>query len=140
VLEVTGIALTFLAGFGLLVLIGRRLVHRKVFRVTTNADWLLLGFLLFQVAFGAYVAISYRWGGAWYPHTAVPWLRSLITLHPDIDTISAMPWPVKVHAVSGFGLFLLFPYTRLVHAVTVPLGYLVRPYQVVIWNRKAARP
>jgi nitrate reductase gamma subunit len=45
-----------------------------------------------------------------------------------------------VHAVSGFGLFLLFPYTRLVHAVTVPLGYLVRPYQVVIWNRKAARP
>ena len=139
VLEVTGIGLTFLAGFGLLVLIGRRLVNRKVFTVTSNGDWLLLAVLLFQVAFGAYIAIAYRWGGAWYPHTVVPWLRSLITLQPDISTISAMPWPVQVHAVTGFALFVLFPYTRLVHAVTYPLAYLWRPYQVVLWNRRATR-
>jgi nitrate reductase gamma subunit len=139
VLEATGIALAFLAGLGLLVLIGRRLANRKVLRVTSSSDWLLLAFLLFQVGLGAYVAIAYRWGGAWYPHTVVPWLRSLITLHPDISTIAAMPWPVRVHAVSGFGLFVLLPYTRLVHAITYPLAYLWRPYQLVLWNRKAAR-
>lgn len=139
VLEVTGIALTFLAGFGLLLLISRRLVNRKVFRVTSYSDWLVLGVLLFQVAFGAYIAISYRWGGAWYPHTVVPWLRSLITLHPDASTIAVMPWPVKVHAVSGFALLVIFPYTRLVHMVTYPVAYLWRPYQVVLWNRRGAR-
>jgi nitrate reductase gamma subunit len=138
VLEVTGIALAFLAGAGLLVLIVRRLTSTKVFRVTSWGDWLVLGVLLFQVVLGAYIAIAYRFGGAWYPHTAVPWLRSLITLHPDTSTIAVMPWPVKVHAVSAFAIVLLFPYTRLVHIVTYPLAYLWRPYQVVLWNRRGA--
>ena len=139
ILEVTGYGLAFLSIFGLLLLIGRRLVNRKIFRVTSRADWLLLAVLLFQVATGIWVAVAYRWGGAWYPDAVVPWLRSLITLHPDISTIAAMPWPVQLHAVSGFALLVLFPYTRLVHAVTYPLAYLWRPYQLVLWNRKATR-
>jgi nitrate reductase gamma subunit len=136
VLEVTGIGLGFLAGFGLLVLIGRRALTRRILRVTSKADGLLLAALLFQVVTGLYVAIAYRWGGDWYPHTAVPWLRSLIELKPRIDTMAGMPWPVKAHAVGGFALLVLFPYTRLVHVVSYPLRYLWRPYQVVIWNRR----
>jgi nitrate reductase gamma subunit len=139
VLEVTGIALAFLAGFGLLVLIFRRLLNEKLIRVTSYGDWLVLGVLLFQVAIGAYIAISYRWGGAWYPHTVVPWLRSLITLQPDASTMTVLPWPVKAHAVSAFALVALFPYTRLVHIVTYPIAYLWRPYQVVLWNRRSAQ-
>ena len=138
VLEVTGIALGFLCIFGLGVLIGRRLVNKRIYAVTSKADWLLLAVLLFQVCFGVYIAIAYRWGGAWYPHTVVPWLRSLIELQPDASTMTSLPWPVKVHAVGGFALFVLFPYTRLVHAVTYPLAYLWRPYQVVLWNRRVA--
>jgi nitrate reductase gamma subunit len=140
VLEVTGIGLAFLAIAGLAVLIVRRLALRRLLRVTSGADWLLLAVLAFQVCTGVYVAIAYRWGGAWYPDAVVPWLRSLVTLHPDIDAIAAMPWPVQMHAVSGFALLVLFPYTRLVHAVTYPLAYLWRPYQVVLWNRRAPRP
>jgi nitrate reductase gamma subunit len=139
VLEVTGYGLAFLAGLGLVLLIARRLATRRVFRVTTTADWLLLGVLLFQVGTGLYVSISYRWGGAWYPHTVVPWLRSLFTLQPKIDTMVGMPWPVKAHAVSAFLLLFLFPYTRLVHVVSYPLRYLARPYQLVIWNRRPSR-
>jgi nitrate reductase gamma subunit len=85
------------------------------------------------------VALAYRYGGAWYPHVVVPWLRSLFTLHPKIDTIAAMPWPVTAHAVGGFALLFLFPYTRLVHVVSYPLGYLRRPYQLVIWARRTPR-
>lgn len=140
VLEVTGIGLGFLAGFGLLLLIGRRALTRRVLRVTSTADWLLLAVLLFQVVTGVSMAIAYRWGGAWYPHVAVPWLRSLIELRPRTDGMAGMPWLVKAHAVGGFALLLLFPYTRLVHVVSYPLRYLWRPYQVVIWNRHAARP
>jgi nitrate reductase gamma subunit len=139
VLEVTGYGLAFLAGLGLVVLVLRRLMNEKIFQVTSNADWLLLVVLLFQVATGIWVAVAYRWGGAWYPDTVVPWLRSLVTLQPDIDTIAVMPWPVRLHAVSGFALLVLFPYTRLVHAVTYPIAYLWRPYQLVLWNRKATR-
>jgi nitrate reductase gamma subunit len=139
VLEVTGIGIAFLAGFGLLLLIGRRLANPRIRRVTSRGDVLLLAALLFQVGTGLYVAIGYRWGGAWYPQVAVPWLRSLFELHPRIDTIAVMPLAVKLHAVGGFSLLVLFPYTRLVHVVTYPLGYLWRPYQVVIWNRHAVR-
>ena len=41
--------------------------------------------------------------------------------------------------LGGFLLIALFPFSRLVHVVTVPIGYLWRPYQVVIWNRRASR-
>ncbi len=138
ILEVTGIALAFLACFGLLVLIGRRLLNSRITRVTSTADWLVLAVLLGQTAFGLYVSVANRWGGAWYPHTVVPWLRSLVELKPNIDTMTGMPWPVKAHAVGGFLLVLLFPYTRLVHIVSYPLSYLWRPYQRVIWNRRRA--
>jgi nitrate reductase gamma subunit len=140
ILEVTGYGLAFLAAFGLAVLILRRLLHEGLLKLTSNADWLLLVVLGFQVATGIWVAVGYRWGGAWYSDTAVPWLRSLFTLQPDIDTIVAMPWPVKLHAVTGFALLVLLPYTRLIHALTYPVAYLWRPYQLVLWNRRATRP
>ena len=52
---------------------------------------------------------------------------------------AGMPWPVKAHAVGGFVLLFLFPYTRLVHVVSYPIRYLARPYQLVIWNRRPSR-
>jgi nitrate reductase gamma subunit len=36
-------------------------------------------------------------------------------------------------------LLALFPFTRLIHIITVPLGYLWRPWQLVIWVRKHHR-
>ena len=47
--------------------------------------------------------------------------------------------PGKLHALGGFFLIALSPFTRLVHIVTFPITYLWRPYQVVIWNRRPAR-
>ncbi|MBI4301931.1 MAG: respiratory nitrate reductase subunit gamma, partial [Chloroflexi bacterium] len=48
-----------------------------------------------------------------------------------------LPWAVKSHMLGGFLIIALFPFTRLVHLVTFPITYLWRPYQVVIWNRRA---
>ena len=36
----------------------------------------------------------------------------------------------RLHALLAMALFALWPFTRLVHAFTAPLGYLVRPYVV----------
>ena len=139
ILETIGVGVGLLAFFGLLVLVLRRLVNPRVQSVTSRADWLLLVVLLAQVGLGLYISIVYRWGSDWYLHTAVPWLHSLAKLQPDASTMTVLPWSVKLHALGGFILLMIFPYTRLVHIVTYPISYLWRPFQVVIWNRRPAR-
>ena len=139
VLEVTGLALAVWAGAGLGVLIVRRMRSPRLAPVTTTMDWVLLAVLLVQVALGFWVALLYRWGSDWYLHTAVPWLASLAKLQPQTQYVTALPWAVKLHMLGGFLVVLLFPFTRLVHVVTVPITYLWRPYQVVIWNRRPRR-
>ena len=139
VLEVIGLSLAVVTMFGLAVLIVRRLLNARVFAVTTVLDWVLLVALMTQIVLGFWVALAYRWGSDWYLHTAVPWLRSLIVLNPEIQYVTVLPWIVKLHMLGGFVLVALFPFTRLVHVVTFPITYLWRPYQVVIWNRRPRR-
>ena len=136
VLEVTGLALALLALTGLVTLIARRLRAARVLAVTSVADWLLLAILLVQVALGFWVALVYRWGSDWYLHTAVPWLYSLVTLNPQTQYVTVLPWTVKLHMLGGFLLVAILPFTRLVHLLVFPITYLWRPYQVVIWNRR----
>lgn len=135
-LELSGLALAAITIIGLTLLILRRLVNPRVFAVTTALDWVLLIALLLQVIFGLWVALFYRWGSAWYLDTAVPWIVSLFTLTPQIQFVTVLPWPIKLHMLGAFVIILLFPFTRLVHLVLFPLSYLWRPYQVVIWNRR----
>jgi nitrate reductase gamma subunit len=136
VLEVTGLALAVMATLGLLILIVRRLSNARAQSVTSAMDWVLLAALAFQVVMGFWIAFFYRWGSEWYLHTSVPWLQSLVVFNPQIQYVTAMPLPVKLHMLNAFVILALFPFTRLVHVVTLPLPYLFRPYQVVIWNRK----
>jgi len=89
-----------------------------------------------QVVLGFWVAFFCRWGAAWYLHTAVPWLVSLFALSPQPAYVAALPLIPKLHILGGFFIIALCPFTRLVHLVTVPITYLWRPYQVVIWNRR----
>lgn len=137
VLEVTGLALALMTLIGLGLLILRRLRNPRILTVTSTMDWVLLTALLIQVALGLWVALFYRWGADWYLHTAVPWLGSLFKLNPQIQFVTALPLVVKVHMLGGFVIIGLIPFTRLIHMFTVPIGYLWRPIQVVIWNRRA---
>ncbi len=137
-LEVIGLAFSMLAFLGLALLIVRRLTVPRVKAVTTPMDWVLLVALATQVGLGIWIALGYRWGSEWYVHTAVPWLHSLIKLNPKPEYMASLPAIVKLHAVFGFFLIALFPFTRLVHVVTVPVTYLWRSYQVVVWNRRPA--
>lgn len=136
VLELAGMALALLALFGIVALIVRRIPRRVLAHATTSPmDWILLAVLFLQVATGFSVALFERWGSMWYLSTAVPWLWSIVTLRPDPSTVAAMPWLAQFHFVLGFIVILLFPFTRLVHLVAVPITYLWRPYQLVVWNQ-----
>jgi nitrate reductase gamma subunit len=135
-LEITGMALGITTMIALLILIFRRVINDRVNAVTSSIDWLLLAALLLQVASGVYIAISLRWGGVWYGHTVSPWLWSLLKLDPQISYLANLPWIVQLHAVNAFFLVAIFPFSRLVHVVSIPISYLGRPYQLVIWYRR----
>ncbi len=136
VIEITGMGLALLAIVGIVLFIGRRLTNPRV-RVNTSAgDWVLLVALLAQVVLGFVTAFAYRWGALWYLHTATPWLESLVRLEPDTSYVAMLPWPIKLHFVGGFVILALLPFTRLVHALVIPIEYLWRPYRIVIWNRR----
>ena len=141
VLELTGLALGFYCVFGIVVLIARRLPNDSRARaVTSPMDWILLLVLAFQVLSGVGIALFERWGSTWYLSTAVPWLWSLVRLDPDASTVTGLPVFIQSHLISGFVVILLFPFTRLVHVFAIPIEYLWRPYQVVVWNRNPQLP
>jgi len=133
-LELTGLALALFALVGLLNLVVRRLGNARIRAVTSPMDLVLLTLLLLQVGLGVASAIFYRWGSSWYAVSAVPYLRSLVLLNPDISQAAVWPMTVKLHVIGAFTLVAIFPFTRLVHVLVLPLHYLWRPYQKVVWN------
>jgi nitrate reductase gamma subunit len=134
-LEVTGLGLGISTLVAIALLIFRRVLNARVSAVTTIIDWLVLAVLFLQVATGVYIAFTLRWGSVWYLHTATPWLWSLMKFDPQVQYLAALPVVVKLHAFNAFLILALFPFSRLVHVVSVPLTYLSRPYQLVIWYR-----
>jgi nitrate reductase gamma subunit len=134
ILEVTALAFGLMALVGLLVLIRRRLTNDRVWAVTSKLDMLVLGLLLIQTASGIYIATQYRWGSMWYVTSLVPYLRSLFVLKPNLEYISPMPGVIKLHVANAFCLIAVLPFTRLVHFLVLPVQYIWRSWQVVIWN------
>jgi nitrate reductase gamma subunit len=62
------------------------------------------------------------------------WAQRIVTLRAvAADVLVNVPWPYLFHMVLGMTIFLLFPFSRLVHVWSgfASLGYLFRPYQVV---------
>lgn len=138
ILELTVLSFGLLALFGLLTLIYRRLTNARVKSVTSGWDVLVLIVLLIQVLTGLGNAILYRWGSNWYAAAAVPWIRSIFALSPEPDYVANLPLITKVHIFNAMIFIALIPFSRLAHFVVInPYKYLVRPYQVVRWYRRA---
>ncbi len=134
-LEATGLALGLWTLFGLIMLIWRRLTAPRIRAVTTPMDLVVLGVILVQVITGVWIAMGYRWGSFWGTAVFVPYLRSLFALQPDVSVVGTLPFALQAHVVSFWVFLVIFPFTRLVHIVTLPLGYLTRPFQKVVRSR-----
>jgi nitrate reductase gamma subunit len=134
VLEATGLVLGLLTLIGLVILLVRRFTVSKVRIVTSKADWAVMVVLLGLVCTGIHTAVFVPWGSSWFASSAVPYLRSLFVLHPDVSYLVTLPWGIKLHILSVYLLVAIFPYTRLVHLLVVPLPYLWRKPQVVRWR------
>jgi nitrate reductase gamma subunit len=71
-----------------------------------------------------------------YRETVAEWWRSLFILQPDVDAIQGVPAVYQVHAIVAWAFWALFPFSRLVHAWSIPLQYLGRPY--ILYRRRYA--
>ena len=141
VLEITGFIGGVFALVGLVNLIIRRLTNVKAKIVTSRADWIILTIIGIQMLSGLYTAIFHNWGSFWFATSISPYLWSLVQFNPYISYVTAMPYMVKFHIIGAYFIILIFPFTRLVHALVVPNPYLWRKPQMVrwYWDRKRIR-
>jgi nitrate reductase gamma subunit len=141
ILEVAAFTFGLSMLIGLLNLLYRRWTDKRVKVVTTGMDITVELLILGQVVLGIWVAYSYPWGSSWFAASLTPYLWSIFSLDPQINAVIAMPWEVQLHIIGAYLIVLLFPFSRLMHALVAPIDYLWRPYQRVIWNwnRKTIR-
>lgn len=117
---------------GLAILIYRRRTVGPVFTATTRNDKAMYALLTTVIALGlaATVAANLIGGGYNYRATISPWFRGIFYADPDPALMTDAPVLFQLHALSALALFAFWPFTRLVHVFTAPLGYLTRPYIV----------
>ncbi|MEU8347610.1 nitrate reductase gamma subunit [Actinomadura meyerae] len=134
--HVVAVVLGTIAGFctlaGLAILIYRRRTVGPVFLATTRNDKLMYAVLTITIALGlaATVAANVVGGGYNYRESVSPWFRSVFYLQPDAGLMTGVPILFQLHALSALALFCIWPFTRLVHMLTAPIGYVTRPYIV----------
>lgn len=119
---------------GLANLLYRRWTNDRIKVVTTWMDHVVEVLLFTQVVLGLWIAIQYRWGSSWFASSLTPYLKSIFLLEPRMDAVVAMPIVIQLHIVGAYLIVLMFPFSRLMHALVAPLDYLWRPYQRVMWN------
>jgi nitrate reductase gamma subunit len=130
-------ALLTIAGI-VLLLIRRRLTPR-VMLATTVMDKTMYALLAAVIVFGTVATVMYQVLGAGYEYrgTISPWIRGLLIGQPDPSLMANVPFFFQLHVLSATTLFLLWPFTRLVHVFSAPLGYLWRPY--IVYRSRDAR-
>jgi nitrate reductase gamma subunit len=138
ILETATLAGGLLALVGLGAAIVRRARLAPVRLGTTPFDWIVYALLLAQLATGIALAMLYPVGSSWFAAAAAPYLWSLARLQPDVTVAAAMPLVVRLHIVGAWLLLAVFPFSRLVHVLSVPIPYLWRAPQVVRWYARPA--
>jgi nitrate reductase gamma subunit len=133
--------------FGLMVIVGgtllwlRRLTNPRVRAASRWMDINILGWLVGTAIVG-FATIFWSMGHAAKGDATVmlrlaEWAQSIVTLQPNPELLRGVDWIYKLHIFLGLSVFLFFPFTRLVHIWSAPIGYLFRAYQIVRAKRTA---
>ena len=126
---------------GLLMLLWRRLFNPRVRATGTVADTMVLVLLLAQLLLGLYsIVLSTHHMDGSVMILLGEWAQHIVTFRGGAaDFIAGVHWVYKAHVFLGMTLFLIAPFTRLVHIWSIPVSYLWRPYQVVRRRQAALR-
>jgi nitrate reductase gamma subunit len=131
-----------LALAGATLLLHRRLADARIRATSTFADIGILVLLYVQLVLGlATIPLSLGHLDGSEMVKFMAWAQGIFTFDTGAAYYIADAHPVfKLHLFLGLTIFLLFPFTRLVHMLSAPIRYLRRPgYQVVRSRQKARR-
>ena len=116
------------------MLLHRRLTDPRIRKTSSFADIAILAILLLQLILGLgtiFVSLGHLDGSEMIKFMA--WAQGIFTFRADAADHIADAAPLfKLHLFLGLTIFLVFPFTRLVHMLSMPIRYVFRPgYQVV---------
>jgi nitrate reductase gamma subunit len=131
---------------GTTLLVHRRLFDSRIRKTSSFSDIAILLLLYAQLILGlSTIVISLDHLDGHEMVKFMNWAQGILTLQPGISSLIADVHPIfKLHLFLGMTLFLVFPFTRLVHMLSAPIWYLGRRgYQVVrsrhpVYARRAA--
>ncbi len=124
----------FFCFIGLTLLLHRRIFDPRIRLTSHRTDLFILIVLWVQLCLGLVTlpfSLGHSDGSVMLQLSA--WAQGIVTFQPDAGHLANLDWPYLVHLVMGMTIFLLFPFSRLVHVWSGfgTLAYIVRPYQVV---------
>jgi nitrate reductase gamma subunit len=119
---------------GLSLLLHRRLFDSRIRQTSTYMDLAVLSILWIQLCLGLITlpfSLAHTDGSVMIQLSH--WAQGILTVQPvDAKTLQGLDWPYLAHLVLGMTIFLIFPFSRLVHIWSAPVWYLGRRgYQVV---------
>lgn len=118
---------------GIFLLIRRRLTDARIRATSSRIDIFILLLIGFQLVLGLLtlpVSIYHYDGSSML--LLSEWAQRIVTFRSGAaDVIADVNFLFKLHLFFGITLFLVFPFSRLVHVWSVPLNYAHRPYQIV---------
>ncbi|MFO7858694.1 MAG: respiratory nitrate reductase subunit gamma [Ectothiorhodospiraceae bacterium] len=130
---VSGGAFGLVTLVGVVILLHRRLTDPRVRKTSYPMDAFILILLTAQLVTGMFTipaSMNHLDGSTMLQIQA--WAQGLVTFQTGAAaTIYDVHWIYKTHMFLGMVMFLVFPFTRLVHVWSVPYGYIWRSYQVV---------
>ncbi|MDO1529440.1 respiratory nitrate reductase subunit gamma [Fulvimonas sp. R45] len=129
---------------GLSLLIGRRLGDPRVRRNSRRWDIAIVLMLWFQLLLGlATVPMSAQhMDGATF-EVLSRYVQGIVYFHGGgAALLQGVPWVYQLHILLGFSIFLVSPFTRMVHIWSgmASVAYLFRPYQLVRTRKRMVRP
>jgi len=120
---------------GLTMLLYRRLFDDRIRATSKPMDVLILVVLWVQLVLGlGTLPLSAQHSDGSVMLVLSEWVQRIVTFRAGAaDLVTGVSWVFRAHLVLGMTIFLLFPFTRLVHVWSgfASLAYLARPYQVV---------
>ncbi len=128
---------------GLTMLLHRRLTDPRIRRTSSFGDIAILIILYVQLILGLLtITVSLQHLDGHEMVKFMSWAQGILTLQPSAAHYVADAAPIfKAHIFLGMTIFLLFPFTRLVHIWSAPVWYLGRPgYQIVRTTRTKTHP
>lgn len=127
---------------GLLMLLHRRLADPRIRKTSNWSDILVLWLLLAQLVLGLLtITVSMQHLDGSEMVRFMSWAQGIVTFDPNAASYVANAHPLfRAHVILGTTIFLVFPFTRLVHIWSAPVWYLGRRgYQVVRANGTMGR-